>query len=301
VHDEAWLIRDKAGKPLFWQGYIIDITERKQIELELEQRAAELTALQETVLYLTARHSLPDLLNLIVERATKLLYASNGLLYLVNEEAETVTCVVSNNTTTDLTGTVLAFGEGVAGRVAKTGKPLIIKNSTTWPGKSKTTGINGATSQAVISAPMLWQGKVNGVLHLLRKIHFTQNDLDQLILFANHAALAVENTRLYDSAAQDLEERKRAEEALRESVAIYRQAIESTGGVPYYQSYSNGGRSVHYDFIGDGIQQLTGYESGEFTTDIWDSLVLEAHLLGDRWIILGGSHPQVTLRRRQIQ
>jgi PAS domain S-box-containing protein len=88
VHDEAWLIRDKRGKPLFWQGYIIDITERKQIELELEQRAAELTALQETVLYLTARHSLPDLLNLIVERATKLLCASNGLLYLVNEEAQ---------------------------------------------------------------------------------------------------------------------------------------------------------------------------------------------------------------------
>ena len=280
MHDEAWLIRDASGKPLFWQGFIFDFTDRKQIEMELEHRAAELSALQETVLNLTARHSLPDLLNLIVEHATTLLNASNGMLYLVNTEAQTVNCVVSYNTQRDYTGTILHYSEGAAGRVVKTGKPLIIKNYSKWSGRAKVFEKEEYPFQAVISAPMIWQGRVNGVLQL-RKEEFTQSDLDQLSLFANHAAVAVENARLYESGAQDLDERKRAETALRESIAIYRQAIESTGGVPYYQSYTEDGNTFDYDFIGEGIQQLTGYASDEFNAKLWDSLVLEAHLVGD--------------------
>jgi PAS domain S-box-containing protein len=37
VHDESVLLRDEAGLPLFWQGVMFDITERKQAEEKLEQ------------------------------------------------------------------------------------------------------------------------------------------------------------------------------------------------------------------------------------------------------------------------
>jgi PAS domain S-box-containing protein len=287
VHDEAWLIRDASNKPLFWQGFIIDITERKQTEMELVHRAAELSALQETVLNLTARHSLPDLLNLIVERAATLLNASKGLLYLVDPDEQTVRCVVSYNTQRDYTGTVLRYGEGAAGKVAKSTKPLIIKNYAGWAGKAKEFENETPPFQALISAPMIWQGKVNGVLHIMRQEQFIQSDLDQLRLFANHAALAVENARLYEAAAQELDERKRAEQALRESVAIYRQAIESTGGVPYYQSYSTDGTTIHYDFIGEGIQEITGFGAEEFNAKIWEALILEAHPVEDPTVYAG--------------
>jgi PAS domain S-box-containing protein len=276
VHDEAWLIRDAANQPLFWQGFIIDISDRKQTEIELERRAAELSALQETVLNLTTRHTLPDLLNLIVERATTLLDAKNGMLYLVDKATQTVRCVVSYRTQEDYSGKVLHYGEGAGGKVAKTGRPLIIKNYARWCGRASDFGNEAQDPQAMISVPMIWQGQVNGVLQL-RKELFTQRDLDQLGLFANHAAVAVENARLYEAAAQELEDRKRAEQALRESITIYRQAIESTGGVPYYQSYLEDGKSIHYDFIGEGIQAITGYPAEEFNAHIWTSLVLETH------------------------
>jgi PAS domain S-box-containing protein len=281
LHDEAWLIRDATSKPLFWQGFMIDITERKHTEMELEYHAAELSALQETVLNLTKRHPLPELLNLIVERATRLLNANGGRLYLVDVDAQTIKCVVSYNTHNDYNGTILKFGEGAAGRVVKTGKPLILKNYAKWTGKASICETDDPGYQALVSAPMIWQGRVNRVLHVFRAEQFAQRDLDQLTLFANHAAVAVENARLYETAAQELEERKRAETALRESIGIYRQAIESTGGVPYYQSYTEDRKSIHYDFIGDGIQQITGYGSDEFNAKVWDSLVQEAHLVGE--------------------
>jgi PAS domain S-box-containing protein len=281
VHDESWLIRDTSGKPLFWQGFIIDITERKQIEVELEQHAAELSALQETVLNLTSRHSLPELLNLIVERATNLLNADSGKLYLDNNDEQMVTCVVSYNTPIDYSGTILRYGEGAAGEVIKTGKPLMLKNYSKWSGRSNQFDDEEIRLQAVISVPLIWQGQVKGVLQLRRSDPFTRRDLSQLTMFANHAAVAVENARLHESVGQELEERIRAEAALRESISIYRQAIESTGGVPYYQSYSEDGETFQYDFIGDGIQELTGYAPDEFDSDIWVSLIQETHFVGE--------------------
>jgi PAS domain S-box-containing protein len=281
IYSEAWLLHDASAKPLFWQGFMIDITERKQAEMELEHRAAELSALQETVLNLTMRHSLPDLLNLIVERATRLLNANGGGLYLVDREAEAIKCVVSYNTHKNYAGTVLKYGEGAAGRVVDSKKPLIIKNYAIWSGKVNCCETDEPPFRALVSAPMIWQGDVNGVINVFREELFTQRDMDQLILFANHAAVAVENARLYESAALELEERKRAEAALRESIVIYRQAIESTGGVPYYQSYNENGKSIHYDFIGEGILQITGYGPQELTEELWNSLVLEAHVVGE--------------------
>ncbi len=48
-HDEANLIRDVDGTPLFWQGVMVDITERKLAEVELARAQTRLQALIEHI------------------------------------------------------------------------------------------------------------------------------------------------------------------------------------------------------------------------------------------------------------
>jgi PAS domain S-box-containing protein len=205
-----------------------DITERKRAEEELHRRAKELAALQATVLDITAPHDLPTLLQTIVERAALLLNALGGGLYLCDPDRREVRCMVSYNTPHDYTGTVLKYGEGAAGTVAQTRQPLIIDDYRVWNRRAAVYEEEQPFT-AVLSAPMIWQGQVTGVIHVLHDVEsrrFTEADLELLILFANHAAIAVENARLYEEARQEITERKQREREL-EAIAAMSAALRT--------------------------------------------------------------------------
>ncbi len=204
-----------------YEGAQQELAERRKVEEALRRRAEELAALQATVLEITAPHNLPTLLQAIVERAAQLLDALGGGLYLCDPDREEARCVVSYNTPGDYTGTVLKYGEGAAGTVAQTGEPLIVDDYRTWNGRADVYE-DEQPFTAVLSAPMIWQGQVTGVIHVLHNVEsrrFTPTDLELLTLFANHAAIAVENARLYEAVQQELAERKRGEEEVRQRTA----------------------------------------------------------------------------------
>jgi PAS domain S-box-containing protein len=222
--DSGHVVRDEQGRTLYYEGTITDITQRKRMEDELRRRALELNALQETVLDITGRHDLSTLLNSIVERAARLLDAPSGGMYVCDRERRDVRCVVGYNTLTNPVGTVLKYGEGAAGIVAETAKPLIIDDYRTWPGRA-TAFERDQPFRTVLSVPMIWQGQVTGVIHILdnkETRRFTQADLELSSTFANHAAVAVENARLLEL------EQRHAEELTRYSRNLEEQVLERT-------------------------------------------------------------------------
>jgi GAF domain-containing protein len=191
-----------------YQQAQLDIKERRRAEEALRRRAEELAALQDTVLDITARRDLSTLLETTIRRAASLLNAPSGGLYLCDRDQKETRCVVSYNTLGDYTGTVLEYGEGAAGTVAQTGKPLIIDDYRTWDARAAVFEEEQPFT-AVVSAPMIWQEEAIGVIHVLDRAEerrFTETDLDLLSLFANHAAIAVENARLLEVADQRVAE-----------------------------------------------------------------------------------------------
>jgi PAS domain S-box-containing protein len=187
-----------------------DISELKQAAEEISRKADVMTTLYEGTHDLVIYKSLSELLNTIVIRAAKLLNASGGGLYLCDTERRQVRCEVSHNTLRDYTGTILQYGEGAAGRVAETGQPLIIKDYRTWEGRAAVYEKDQPFS-SMLSVPLCWQDQVIGVIHVLENNEpreFSEEDLQVLTLFANQAAIAVENSRLFD-----FEQRRRQEAA----------------------------------------------------------------------------------------
>src|SRR6266487_1348055 len=209
-----------------------------------KRRREDAEVLYNTTRDLVIERDLSKLLQTIVERAAGMLKAPSGGLYLCDPEKRLVRCVVSYNTLHAYVGIVLKYGEGAAGIVAETGEPLIIEDYRFWEGRASVYE-EDQPFVSVLSVPMRWQDRVIGVIHLLENTQprsFTEEDLQIARHFANQAAIAVENARLFEKEQQ----RRREAEILRESILSLTYSLEP---------------DKLFEIILDTLQKLIPYDS----------------------------------------
>ncbi|MDP3186338.1 MAG: GAF domain-containing protein, partial [Anaerolineales bacterium] len=184
-----------------------DITERKLTQEALAHKAREMAALFETSLEINALPDLSSLLYAIVERATGLLGTFMGGLYLVRPDGQSLELVISDNLGKDYSGTILRFGEGLSGQVAQTGEAMMIADYNQWDHRAAI--YNDIPIKRVLAVPLKIKGKVIGVINITddRKTgSFTQEDIRLVSLFADQAAIAIENTRLLEKSNRQAEQ-----------------------------------------------------------------------------------------------
>ena len=190
-----------------------DVTARREVEGAVRQRADELEALRTTMGDIIAELELPALLQAIVERAVGLLKATGGELALYDQASQEMRILVCHNMGTDYAGTRISLGEGVMGRVAQTGEPLIVGDYQTWEGRSAQYA--GSCLHGGVTVPLEAGGRLIGAIGVTDadpQRQFGPAEVRLLNLFAGQAAIAIENARLYDQAQREIAERKRAEE-----------------------------------------------------------------------------------------
>ena len=110
----------------------------------------------------------------------------------------------------------------------RAGKPIVVPDTATNPGWVPLEGWEWLRSY--VSAPIRVAGLEGGFLNVdgTRPGQFGPGDAQGLEAFAHHAATALENAKLYEDAQQELAERKRAEEELRQSYLQLQRALEGT-------------------------------------------------------------------------
>ncbi len=190
------------------------IEEKRRAEEALRQRTAQLEALRQVGLELTAQLDLDTLLHSIVSRAMELVGGDSGGLYLYRSERDLLEWTMAVGPNLTPIGTILHQGEGLSGKVWESGEPLIVDDYQHWEGQASV--CKGCPWTAVIGVPIRWGEKFLGVLDVLADPPhtFSSADAELLELFATQAAIAIENARLYEASQRELTERKWAEEAL---------------------------------------------------------------------------------------
>lgn len=100
----------------------------------------------------------------------------------------------------------LKLGEGIAGRVAETGQPMIVNNATKSKYfKPELDRLTGFSSRNILCVPLRSRGKNLGVLELINQSEdkvFTEEDLETTLLFAEQVAVSLENAYLFQRIKQ---------------------------------------------------------------------------------------------------
>ncbi|NJN55973.1 MAG: GAF domain-containing protein [Anaerolineae bacterium] len=204
---------------LLLRMYILDITERKWAETAVQRQNAYLAALHDTTLGLIGRLELHELLQAIVNRAAALLDTSHGFVFLVEPDGLEMEQKVGAGIFAETIGYRLKSGEGVSGKVWQTGQPVVVDDYDEWYGRSP--GFRSEVISAVMSVPLISGSQVVGSIGLAydrdSQRRFAQTEIDLLGRFAELAAIALDNARLY----ADAQEARAAAEAANEAKSAF--------------------------------------------------------------------------------
>jgi len=85
AHESSFATRDGSGAITAYQGFVLDVTERKHAEMEIRRRNRELLALNSIAELLGESGPLEDVLTRALVKVTELLVVDTGSLYLLDE------------------------------------------------------------------------------------------------------------------------------------------------------------------------------------------------------------------------
>jgi phosphoserine phosphatase RsbU/P len=184
-----------------------------------QRTSAQLSRLHDITLEVTRQLEIQQLLDQIIRSAVELANSRFGQIYLYDKSEDVLKDSVSYNLPKSMHGFNIKPGEGLTGRILKSGKPMIVEEYDSWAGRKPEVPI-GTTHHAA-GVPIEHGDGVLGVFWVGRKKGdpaFSEYDIQLMTLFANQAAVAITNAKQYkelQSLYGQLQEKERLESELR--------------------------------------------------------------------------------------
>lgn len=167
-------------------------------EEELTDRAEVSERLMAMISELALLDTMEELLDTLLRMAAELLDATCGSVMLLDEERVTMRIEAALRMGLTIARSLpLRVGEGIAGRVAASGQPLLV-NDIERDGRVEPTNRPRFRTKSFISVPLAFKGDVFGVLNLSDKRDnriFVKEDLEILSTLTGHAAAIIHRSR----------------------------------------------------------------------------------------------------------
>jgi two-component system sensor histidine kinase KdpD len=175
------------------------LIEEQVLSTALSNRVKELTAISRAGRAVASTLSLDDVLDLILGSAQELLGATEGSLMLFDEDKRTLRIAASVGLDPGSINRTIPMGESVAGWVAEFREPVVLRGDVTDP-RFRRFVPKDRRVRSAMSAPLYARVEPVGVLNVSVSSgdrEYTTHDLRALTVFAEHAAIAIANARLF--------------------------------------------------------------------------------------------------------
>jgi signal transduction histidine kinase len=176
-------------------------SEAQNPEGEMQRWHQELVALSQVSAALSGLWDLDAILNVALENVLNIMNGATGGILLLDEETKTLSYRVHRGLSAEyVEGMRMKLGEGIAGRVAESGKAVLLPDISTDPHTAHPDLVSKEGLKAFISVPLQAKDKVLGVINVASHMPhgFTTNDLYLLHSIGDQLGVAIEQSRLYE-------------------------------------------------------------------------------------------------------
>lgn len=177
-------------------------------EDERERRYHELLALSRVSAALSGLWDLDAILNVALDNVLNIMNGNIGGILLVDEQTQTLSYRVHRGLSTRyVEGVHLSLGEGIVGKVAQSGKSVLLEDISADPRVAYPDLVTTEGLKAYISVPLRAKDKVLGVINVASHTprRFTKNDMHLLHSIGDQLGVAIEQARLYERLRKALE------------------------------------------------------------------------------------------------
>ncbi len=137
----------------------------------------------------------------VMDELIALVRAKRGFLMLRDAQGKLAVRVARGMDRVDLEGDAFAFSRTIVQRVADSGEPVLTTNAEKDPRFGMEMSVISLHLRSILCVPLKIKDKIIGVMFVDNRAHtamFRENDLELLSAFANQAAVAIDNARLFD-------------------------------------------------------------------------------------------------------
>jgi PAS domain S-box-containing protein len=174
-----------------------------------EKERAQLEGLFAVSRAVNSTLDLDEVLNRAMDIIIQVTRAERGFLMLADEQGELTFQVARNMDCSTISSPTFEVSRSIIERVARTGQPIITTDALSDPRFSFQDSVVSLSLRSILCAPLQARERVIGIVYVDNRLHagmFQPADIVALRAFANQAAIAIENARLFESVRQKMNE-----------------------------------------------------------------------------------------------
>ena len=176
-------------------------TEPRAQEGDTEKRYRALLALSRVSAAVSGLRDLDAVLEVALYNVLDIMNGTSGGILLLDEETQTLSYRVYRGLSANFAEEMrLGYGEGIAGRVAQSGKSVLLEDISADPRAAHPDLLRTEGLKALISVPLRAKEAVLGVINVASHMphHFTRDDLYLLHSIGDQLGVAIEQAKLHE-------------------------------------------------------------------------------------------------------